>query len=127
MRGLQAPREKYDEGEWVLDNERGRMVNRKFFDFQSQAIYQPELFQGRLRPDVTQWGEGAFHRKLSTMHGFRQTALVRFHSEMMRYRLYSGMHEPEGYKVALTNIESQFPAGNSQCRQSALSGSNAGP
>ena len=100
MKGMWQPKPTSGDGEWNVDFQRQRLINPKFFDVESQLLYQTELYQGRLRPDLATFSEGVFHRKLNVMHEIKQYIMSHMQKEFQRYRLYSGVHDFEGQKVA---------------------------
>lgn len=99
MHTARPPKPTPFEDDWTLDTERMRLINPKFFDYNSQVIYRPEMFQSILRPDLSTFSESAFYRKLNVVQEVRQWILTHMHKEFQRYKLYSGLHDYQGQKV----------------------------
>lgn len=100
MSGSNVPKPSPSAPEWTLDLQRHRLINPKFFSKDTQVLYEPNLFQAKLRPDLTKFSEGVFNRKVNAMHELKLFILSHMQREFQRYKLYSAQHDFQGQKVA---------------------------
>ena len=88
-----------DAQQWSIDLENKRKYNPLYFDANLAYQYDKSTLPSGLRPDLTDYSQNAFHKKLRLAMAFRVHLMNQVFNEQMRYKLFGTHHNFDTLKV----------------------------